>query len=158
VAAGFRPLRDHDVAARFDGLRGVLHFAAHVHDEHTAAVAEVDEIDGHAEPGDEDGSALVDRRFALRAHVAGGGEQIDAERFGRELLELPDLIDHELGRHRGRAEASESAGFGDGGHELVVRDTAHAGEHHGMLDAESLGESRLDHGFLPESATMTVGI
>ena len=53
-----------------------------------------------------------------------------------------DLRHHLLVPHGRSAEAPESAGFGDRGGELGVRHAAHASQHHGMLDAEELGESR----------------
>ena len=121
---------------------GVADLAAHVHDEHVAAVAEVDDVAGHAQPGDEHRAAAVDDVVDLGGHVAGrGGEQVDAERLVGELADLGDLVAHLLGAHGGRAHAAEAAGLATGGHEAVVRHPAHAGQHHRVLDLQDVGQS-----------------
>ena len=53
VAAGLGALGDDDVAAGLDRGDGVADLAAHVHHEHVAPVAQVDDVARDAEPGDE---------------------------------------------------------------------------------------------------------
>ena len=52
-----------------------------------------------------------------------------------------DLGGHLRVAHGGRTEAAEAAGLRDGGGQLGVGDTPHAGQHDGVLDAEQLGEA-----------------
>ena len=84
VAAGLGALGDDDVAAGLDGGDGVADLAAHVHDHQAVAVAQVDDVAGHAEPGHERGGAALDDVVDLGLEAAGqGGEQVDAEGLGR---------------------------------------------------------------------------
>ena len=70
------------------------------------------------------------------------GEQIDAERLVGERRARAAISRLELvGRHRRRAERAEAAGFRHRGDDRVIRDPAHPGEHHRVLDAEHLGQS-----------------
>ena len=91
----------------------------------------------HAEPGREHRRAPVDELLRVGEHPVGQrGEEVDAERLVGERLGGADLVDHLVGRHRRGAEAAEAARLGHRGDERVVRDAAHPGEHHGVLDAE----------------------
>ena len=68
-------------------------------------------------------------------------EEVDAERLRRQLSYRPHLRIELLGRHRRRTQRAEPARVRDRGDQAVVRDAAHAGQHHGVFDAEHLGES-----------------
>ena len=115
---------------------------------------EVDHVARHAEAGDEDPGAAVDHDCDLGCDLArDGGEQVDAERLGRELADLGHLLDHLLVAHRRRAEAAEAAGLRDGGGEAVVRDAAHAGQHHGVFDVEQVGEAGAHARIVPGGGT-----
>ena len=114
VAAGLGALGHHDVAAGLDGGDGVADLAAHVHDQHVAGVAELDDVAGDAEPGDEHPAAAVDDRLDLGLHVTGhGGEQVDAEGLVGERAHGGDLVDHPVEAHGGGAHAAEAAGLAD---------------------------------------------
>ena len=58
-----------------------------------------------------------------------------------ELAHAAHLVVELLRRHRRRAERAEAARVGHRGDDRVVRDAAHPGQHHGVLDAEHLGQS-----------------
>src|SRR5690606_31147033 len=82
VAARLRALGDHDVAAGGDRLDGVADLAAHVDDDEAVLVAQVDDVAGDTEAGDEGGGAPGDDVADLGLEVAGhGGQQVDAERL-----------------------------------------------------------------------------
>ena len=122
-------------------------------------VAQVDDVAGHAEPGDEDAGARRGDDVARLSldPVGHRGEQVDAERLVGELAHL----------RRSRAtsssplmcdapSAAETAGLGDRGDEPVVRDAAHAGEHDGVLDVEELGQSSAHAPSVPSNLTARV--
>ena len=105
-------------------------------------MAELHDVAGHAETGDEQPGPAVDDVLDLRREVVGErGQQVDAEGLGRELPHLGDLLHHLLAAHRRRAHAAEAAGLAHGGHEAVVRHAAHPGQHDGVLDLEDIGQS-----------------
>ncbi len=82
VSAGLGALRDHDVAPGLDRRNGMAHLAAHVHHQHVVLVTQLDGVAGHAEPGYEHATAVIDDLLHLGEHVAGcRGEQIDTERL-----------------------------------------------------------------------------
>ena len=127
----------------------MAHLAAHAHHEHVAAVAELDDVAGHAEAGNEHGGPAVDDVGDLGHHVLrSGGEQIDAEGLVGALAHRRDLSVHLLVAHRRRAEAPEAPGLRHGGDEAVVGDASHAGQHHRVLDLQDIGQSRAHGGML----------
>ena len=142
MAPGFGSLRDHEIAACFDGRGRVAHLAAHVDHEDVVGVALVDHVAWYAEPGHEYGGAAGDDLVDLGGHVGRHGrEQVDAERLGRRLANRGDLVDHAIHRHRRGTETSKSAGFGNSGNHFVVGDAAHAGQHHRVLYVENFGQA-----------------
>ena len=142
VATGLGALGDDDVAAGFDGADGVADLSAHVDHEHVVVVAELDHIARHAEPGDEDLCAFPDHELDVRHHLLGKrGQEVDTERLARGGLHGADLLDHLVLAHCRRAEATEPARLGNRGNEPVVRHASHAGEHHRVLDLESVSQS-----------------
>ena len=142
MASRFRALRDHEVATCVDGATRVLDLAAHVDDEHVVLVAEVDRGAGDTEAGDERGGPSLDQQLDLAQQRLGkGGEQVDAERLGGRLSGPPHLIGQLLRGHRRGPEAAEPAGLRHGRHQTVIGDTAHARQHHRVLDAEHVGQT-----------------
>ena len=71
---------------------------------------------------------------------------VDAERLVGHLAAALDLLAQVLGRRLGqRGEDAERAGVGDGRRQFGAPDPLHATLHDRVLDAEHLGEARLDH-------------
>ena len=103
----------------------------------------VDHLAGDAEAGDEDaGAALDDGRDTVLDLAGQGREQVDAEGFRRRGLDAGDLL-HELVVAHGRgAERADATGLRHRRHQTVLRHPAHAGQHHGVLDLQELGQSR----------------
>ncbi len=142
VAAGLGALGHDDVASGLDRGDGVADLAAHVHHQHVLAVAQLDDVAGHAQPGHEHPAAALDDGLDLRLHVArSGGEQVDAEGLVGQRPHLGDLFDHLVEAHGRRAHAPEASGLADRRDQGRVRHPAHAGEHHGVLDLEDVGQS-----------------
>lgn len=116
-------------------------------------MALVDHLAGDAEPGDERGGATGDDVGDLGLEAARqGGEQVDAERLGGRPPHGGDLVAHLVVGHGRGPEAAEAAGLAHRRCEPVVGDAAHAGEHHGVLDLEGVGEPGGQH------ATMLVAL
>ena len=143
VPACLGALRHHQVAAGLDGAHGVLDLAAHADDDHAVAVAQVDDLGRDAEPRHEGGRTALDDRSSTCSVMPPG---IAVRRSTPKGLSVAvahggDLGRHLLVAHGGRAEAAEAAGVRDGGRQFGIGDTAHSGQHDGVLDAEQLGEA-----------------
>ena len=81
--------------------RGVGDLAAHVDDEDTVLVAELDGVGRYAEAGNEDARPFVDQHFDLGDHVAGHRRQeVDAKRLVGGLAHQAHLGDHLVLAHR----------------------------------------------------------
>ena len=144
MAARLGALGDDEVTAGLHRPPCVLDLAAHVDHENVRFVAEGHHSRRHAEPGDEDAGTLLDEEPNLALEPARHrGQKVDPERPSGESPHLADLLDHAFRAHRRGSEASETAGFGDGRHEGRVGDSAHAGEHDGVLDSKELGKASL---------------
>ena len=112
-------------------------------------MTEFDDISGHAQPGDEHATTMIDDRLDLSGHVTGhGGEQIDAEGLVGRSSHCGHLRFHTFHAHGGGAHAAEAAGLTHSGDESAVAHATHSGEHHWMLDLEDVSQSCLhgDHG------------
>ncbi len=142
VTAGLGALGHDEVASGLDGAHGVVDLAAHVDDEHVGAVALLDHLGGDAERRHEGGGAAVDDDLHLLGHAAGhGGEEVDGEGLVRGRAHGGDFGLHGGAAHGAGTEAAEAARIGHRGHQFGVRDTSHAGQHDGVLDAEQLCEA-----------------
>ena len=85
---------------------------------------QVDHLARHAEPGDEDPRPAVDDRLDARLDLAGQrGQQVDAERLGRQLPHAGHLLGQLVGAHRRGPERADAAGLADRGDQPVVADT-----------------------------------
>jgi hypothetical protein len=105
-------------------------------------VAQLHDVAGYPQTGHEHLRALGDHQLDVGRHLLGQrGEQVDTERLVGEPLHRPDLLDHLVLAHGGGAEAAEAARLGDGGDQGVVRDAAHPGQHHRVLDLEGVGQA-----------------
>ena len=106
-------------------------------------VAQLDDLAGHAEAGHEHAGAAVDDGLRPGSTMSPGAAVSRSTPNGLSVsartLAISSTIS--LVAHGRGAEAAEAAGLGHGGDEPVVRDAAHAGEHHGVLDLEDVGES-----------------
>ena len=153
VAAGLGALGHHDVAPGVEGPPGVVHLAAHVDHQDAVAVAELDHL-GRAPPGrprtPRRPPSMTCSTWPTRSpgmavsRSTPNGLSVAARTCG-------DLGHHPLVAHGRGAEAAETPGLGDGGDQRGVRDAAHAGQHHRVLDTEDLGQSRLHVGLLCRS-------
>jgi hypothetical protein len=149
MAPGLRALGHDEVAPAVDGGNGVAHLASHRADQDVALVQQLDGVARHPEAGHEGpGAARYDVADLVGDLAGQRGQEIDAERLGREVAHLGHLGHHLLGPHRRRAHAPEAARLRHGGDEAVVRDAAHPGQHDGVLDLEEVGESGA-HGASP---------
>ncbi len=147
MAARLRALCHDDVAAGVDRALRVVDLAAHVDDEEPVAMAQVDDLRRYAEPGDERARARRTDGLDHGDQVARARRQeIDAEGLGGRGADGGDLPLHLVVIHDGGTEASEPAGFGDGGGHRGVGHAAHAGEHDRVLDAEQVAERGSNHG------------
>ena len=106
-------------------------------------MAEVDDVAGHAEPGDEHRAAAVDDVAAPWPRLSPGAAVSRSTPKGLvvSVAHLGDLVAHLVVAHGRGAHAPEAAGLADRGDEAVVRHPAHAGQHHGVLDLEDVGQS-----------------
>ena len=161
VAAGLRALRDDGVeAAVFAGLR-VAHGAADVHHLETGRVEAIDEMARrHAEARDEGRRAFLDDDVGgALERFRNGGEQIDAERFLRQLAHAAHLLADFVRAASGHAERAEAAGLRHRRAKFGVGDAAHAGEQDRVVDAQHVANGRADgHGENSSIGGMTTGL
>ena len=109
-------------------------------------VALIDDVAGHAKARDERGGAAADHIVDLVLEpLWQGGEQVDPEGPRRGLAHGGDLAPHFVVAHCGRTQAAEAAGLRHGGGQAVIGHAAHAGEHHGMLDLQGVGQAGPEH-------------
>ena len=147
VSTRFRALGDDEIAAGFDRRDRVTHLPAHARDENVPVMEDLDDVARNAEAGDEERCAALHDALSVFEHpVRQRREEVDAERLRRQLSYRPHLRIELLGRHRRRTQRAEPARVRDRGDQAVVRDAAHAGQHHGVFDAEHLGESCMHGG------------
>jgi hypothetical protein len=148
VAARLGPLGDDQVAAGVDRRPGMVDLPAHAPHQDAVVMAQVDHLGGDPEAGHEQAHALADGDLDQTAQVAcEGDQQVDPEGPFRQPADGLHLLDHPVAGEGGGAQGAVAARLGDGRHQAGVGDAAHPGEHHGMLDAEQLGQSGL-HGFI----------
>ncbi|MDP1803893.1 MAG: hypothetical protein Q8K72_01880, partial [Acidimicrobiales bacterium] len=134
-------LGDDDVTARLHGGDRVANLTAHVHHEHPAAVAELDDVTRHAQPGDEHGRATGDDRLDLLLEPRGErSQQVDPEGPLGAGADFGHLGLHAVEPHRRRAEGAEATSVADGRDQGGVRHAAHSGQHDGVIAVEDLGE------------------
>ena len=142
VAAGLGALRDDEVAAGLHGAHGVIDLSAHGDNDHVVAVAQVDHLGRHAQPGDERRRTALNDHGDLLGHTTGHrGQEVHAEGFARGRPDGGDLRHHRFVAHGRRAQAPEAARGRDGRSQRGIGHAAHPGQHDRMLDSEQLRET-----------------
>jgi hypothetical protein len=119
VTTRFCSLRDHQVAAGFDGSCRVAHSTAHVRDEHSTAVAEVDDLARYSQTGNEQGCTPSDDGLDLLFHVSGEcGQKVHAEGAIRSLTDIGNLSLQAIEAQGCGTYRADSPGITDGDDEI----------------------------------------
>mmetsp|Transcript_65103 Transcript_65103/g.173577 ORF Transcript_65103/g.173577 Transcript_65103/m.173577 type:complete len:388 (+) Transcript_65103:2-1165(+) len=162
VPAALTALGDDDVNPRLQRLLRVPDRAHHVGDYDAAGVQLVHRptrwhTDGTDEElrllGNNDVNQL--RQVAVRVvvirlpraapNLRNGQVHPKGQGLVHELLLDPgDLLLEDLRGHGEASDGANPASIGDGGRQVGVRHTVHAGQHHRVLDAQNLGERSAD--------------